>query len=337
MKDINFNLFKDSELNNRIPTKLVSVFNAEIHPLASLASEKLQNYIIDCAKTDLNFKLNHGNDTKKIGKMFGVLVVENIDGEIGYLQGFSGKLGNSNHHKGFVPPVFDLLDQNNFFNQGMSEITVLTNEINDFKNSNGFISLKNEFESANTKINSELKRLKEKKAELKKNRNTARQVAKQELLGTELEEVLVSLAKQSVETKSIFKTLETKLALKLEKAKSKYHIYVNRLDELTVYRKTKSSNLQQQLFDEYKFLNQQGESKLLRVIFNDPKGNKMPAGAGECSAPKLFQYAFSNNYKPIALAEFWWGKSPKSENKVHKQFYPPCTDKCVPILGFMLG
>ena len=336
MKDNNFILFNESDLNCLIPSQLVSVFNKDVHELAQLASQNLQNYILESAKIDDNFKLNHGNDTKKIGKMFGVLVVENENGELGYLQAFSGKLGNSNHHKCFVPPIFDLLDQNNFFNQGMTEITLLTNEINDFKNSNGFISLRKEFESVKSLVDSELKSLREKKIKLKKERNLARELAKVELSSNELEGVLTDLAKQSVETKSIFKVLETKLHLKLDSAKSKYEIYVDRLAELRIYRKTKSSNLQQQLFDEYKFLNKEGEYKLLRTIFNDPKGNKMPAGAGECSAPKLFQYAFLNKYKPIALAEFWWGKSPKSENKVHKQFYPPCLDKCVPILGFML-
>jgi tRNA pseudouridine32 synthase/23S rRNA pseudouridine746 synthase len=336
MKDNNFILFNDSELDCTIPTQLISVFNEDIHELAQLASDKLQNYITECAILDDNFKLNHGNDTKKIGKMFGVLVVENQEGKIGYLQAFSGKLGNSNHHENFVPPIFDLLEESNFFNQGMSEITVLSNEINDFKNSNGFLSLKHEFESSKTSLNLKLQNLKEKKASLKKRRNRSRQIAMQELVGTELKKVLNDLAKQSIETKFVFKTIEAKLCSEFENTKSKYDIYVNRLAELKDYRKTKSSNLQQQLFDEYKFLNKKGERKLLRTIFNDPKGNKMPAGAGECSAPKLFQYAFLNNYKPIALAEFWWGKSPKSDNKVHQKFYPPCADKCVPILGFML-
>lgn len=337
MNDDNFILLETADLKCAIPTELVSVFNVDVHELAKQASLKLQAYIIEQAKVDDNFKLNHGNDTKKIGKMFGVLVVENGKGELGYLQAFSGKLGNSNHHQNFVPPIFDLLDESNFFNQGMSEITVLSNEINEFKNSNGFISLKNKYENAKRVLDSKLKDLKAKKDVLKQARNKARQNAKKELSGIELEEVLSGLAKQSVETKFVFKTIETKLNLEFEKSKSKYDIYVNRLIELKKYRKTKSSNLQQQLFDEYQFFNQEGESKLLREIFNDPTGNKMPAGAGECSAPKLFQYAFLNKYKPIALAEFWWGKSPKSDNKVHKEYYPPCTDKCVPILGFMLS
>jgi len=337
MTDNNFILFKDSEIICTIPTELVSVYNKEAHPLAKLASEKLQYYISERAKTDLNFKLNHGNDTKKIGKMFGVLVVENKCGEVGYLQAFSGKLGNSNHHQNFVPPVFDLLDPNNFFNQGMSEITVLTNEINDFKNSSKFIGLqiKVENQTENTKL--QLNALSDEKSRLKQKRKSQRIQAKAELSEEDLKEVERILAKKSVESKAIFKAKEVDLKSKLTETVENFSQYSDRLKVMIEYRKLKSSNLQQQLFDEYKFVNYSGEVKLLRNIFNDPKGFKMPAGAGECSAPKLFQYAFSNSYRPIALAEFWWGKSPKSENKVHAKYYPPCTDKRVPILGYMLG
>ena len=63
---------------------------------------------------------------------------------------------------------------------------------------------------------------------------------------------------------------------------------------------------------------------------------KPPAGSGECSAPKLLQYAFANDLKPITMAEFWWGKSPNSEIRKHKNFYPACQSRCKPILTHML-
>ena len=86
--------------------------------------------------------------------------------------------------------------------------------------------------------------------------------------------------------------------------------------------------MQQKLFAEYSFLNQFGERKSIGEIFN----NNPPAGAGECAAPKLLHYAFEHSLKPIAMAEFWWGQSPKSEIRKHKQFYPACKSKCEPIL-----
>jgi len=49
------------------------------------------------------------------------------------------------------------------------------------------------------------------------------------------------------------------------------------------------------------------------------------------------QFAFLNDLKPIAMAEFWWGKSPNEEIRKHQQFYPACQGKCKPILTHMLA
>jgi len=83
-------------------------------------------------------------------------------------------------------------------------------------------------------------------------------------------------------------------------------------------------------------LNYKGKTKDLLDIFKDTLLLRPPAGAGECAAPKLFQYAYENELKPIAMAEFWWGASPKSEVRQHKRFYPSCRGKCEPILGHMM-
>lgn len=106
---------------------------------------------------------------------------------------------------------------------------------------------------------------------------------------------------------------------------------------LKEYRRCKSVNLQQQLFDCYVFLNKDKKTKNLCSIFDDHLSKRPPSGAGECAAPKLLQYAFKNNMKPLAIAEFWWGKTSKSGDRVHKNFYPACDEKCLPILTYMLG
>ena len=108
------------------------------------------------------------------------------------------------------------------------------------------------------------------------------------------------------------------------------------LEQLKEQRKNRSYELQHQLFASYVFLNSEGESKSLVKIFADYEGKIPPAGAGECSAPKLLHYAYQHQLTPLAIAEFWWGKSNKSETRQHLQFYPACHDKCVPILGFMV-
>jgi tRNA pseudouridine32 synthase/23S rRNA pseudouridine746 synthase len=101
-------------------------------------------------------------------------------------------------------------------------------------------------------------------------------------------------------------------------------------------RKKHSRLLQNQLFDQYFFLNQYGGEKSLNAIFKRAAYKNPPSGAGECAGPKLLQYAFQQNMKPLALAEFWWGQSPKSDTWKHGHFYPCCKEKCEPILAHML-
>ena len=118
----------------------------------------------------------------------------------------------------------------------------------------------------------------------------------------------------------------------LEDAKKEMQVFSDKITELKELRKQKSGELQQQLFKQYAFLNQNKKLKSIGAIFD----NNPPAGSGECAAPKLLQYALENDLIPIAMAEFWWGQSPKSEVRKHQQFYPACRSKCEPILEHML-
>jgi tRNA pseudouridine32 synthase/23S rRNA pseudouridine746 synthase len=109
------------------------------------------------------------------------------------------------------------------------------------------------------------------------------------------------------------------------------------INQLKENRKQHSINLQQEIFSRYTFINQKGEPKNIHELFKQASYKNPPAGAGECAAPKLLQYAFSHQLKPLALAEFWWGQSPKSVNWKHGEFYPCCKEKCEPILVHMLN
>ena len=108
--------------------------------------------------------------------------------------------------------------------------------------------------------------------------------------------------------------------------------------------KQMSQELQTWLFHQYRMLNAKGETKDLVDIWQDyhcsPRIRNRyplpPGGTGDCCAPKLLQYAFSHGLRPVCMAEFWWGESPKSEIRHHGQFYPACRGKCKPILTWML-
>ena len=109
------------------------------------------------------------------------------------------------------------------------------------------------------------------------------------------------------------------------------------LKELKAVRRKHSKMLQQKIFEQYFFLNQKKTPKSLNAIFLEAGYKNPPAGAGECAGIKLLQYAYLNDMRPLELAEFWWGKSPKSITWEHGRFYPNCKEKCEPILKHMLS
>ncbi len=108
--------------------------------------------------------------------------------------------------------------------------------------------------------------------------------------------------------------------------------------------KQMSQELQTWLFHQYQLLNARGETKDLVDVWQDyhcstrirSKYPLPPGGTGDCCAPKLLQYAYKEGLKPICMAEFWWGESPKNLIRHHEQFYPACRGKCLPVLTWML-
>jgi tRNA pseudouridine32 synthase/23S rRNA pseudouridine746 synthase len=113
--------------------------------------------------------------------------------------------------------------------------------------------------------------------------------------------------------------------------------------ELKERRKWMSEDLQLWLFQQYRMLNAYGEERDLLEIWHDYHSQKVrkkfpypPGGTGDCCAPKLLQYAYQQGWKPLCMAEFWMGASPKAEVRHDGQFYPACRGKCLPILTWML-
>lgn len=304
------------------------------HSLAITAAKELQVFIAE-SRFEHNFGLSpNASDFKTaIGKMFGVLVVQNQEGKLGYLSAFSGKLANSNHHQGFVPPVFDTLDINGFYKQGEAILNALNQEIQEIENSNAFIAGEKALEQAKIDFDQLLETTKSKMKAEKLDRNIQRQQQQILLSETEYEAFSLQLnresARQNIELKQLVKNWTSKIDLMSKE------LYAQ-VTSLKNERATLSAKLQKQLFENYTFLNHSGEEKSLLHIFSQTALQNPPSGAGECAAPKLLQYAFLNQLKPICMAEFWWGKSPDSEIRVHQQFYPACRGKCEPILNHML-
>ena len=269
------------------------------------------------------------------------LRVQKQNGELGYISAFSGKLAKGNHHERFVPPVFDILLEDGFFRTQEDIISAINREIERLENAPEYL---NQLQEEQLIISTSQNELVEIKSEIKTNkaqRDLLRKKYQTQLSSNEIDQAtfeqhLQELVKQSLKESYYLKDKTQQAKVAVEQTKAKTQLFKDTIDALKEERKIKSAACQQEIFDHYYFLNKEGQQKSLAAIFHATEDQKPPAGAGECAAPKLLQYAFLHKLKPIALAEFWWGQSPSSEIKKHGHFYPACRGKCEPILGHML-
>jgi tRNA pseudouridine32 synthase/23S rRNA pseudouridine746 synthase len=306
------------------------------HPLAQIAAAELQKEL-ETRDFNHDFGINNSQRNGAIGKMFGVLVVRTNNGEIGFLKAFSGKLGDTNFHRGFVPPVFDLLQKDGFFRIEETILNQLNKEIDDVEKSEGYIKSKKEYKNLENQIQKELSEYKSYLKKKKKERDEVRNSERSNLSENEYAILLEKLKNESISQQLEYKRLAKTNTKKLEDGRIEIDRAELKLVELKSLRKQKSNDLQNKIFEHYSFLNQDKEKRSLLSIFKDSIFQVPPAGAGECAAPKLFQFAFLTDLEPICMAEFWWGMPPDSEVRVHRQYYPACRGKCEPILNHMLS
>lgn len=326
-----FRYFKTDISGISLPEKFTFPFYYEPHELSRIAAQELQEYLKTQTDFEHNFGLQKDQEGFVIGKMFGVLVCLDQNDKLGYLWGVSGKLADSNHHLYFVPPVFDMLTQNSFFKQEEAILNQYNRKIEALEQSMALAEAKKNLEQTKEEAQNDIRRQKRRIKDLKIQRDEKR-ASFDNLSPTTIEQLELELSEESKKESILLKKMTKYWNLTVENQKSKVESFQAEIDYLKLERANKSSELQQRLFAQYAFLNQNKKLKSVGEIFDD----NPPAGAGECAAPKLLHYAFQNNLKPIALAEFWWGQSPKSEIRKHKQFYPACRSKCEPILAHML-
>lgn len=331
------NYFTEGELSGiSLPERFTFPFYYDPHPLTKIAAEHLQQYLEAQTELDHNFGLHADAEGMVIGKMFGVLVVQDAEGRIGYLYACSGKLADSNDHTMFVPPVFDMLTEDSFFLKEQVVIDGINSEIEQLQADERYNMLKVELQQQSMLADKELSACKQLLKDNKEQRKQLREQQRVMLNEHEYSLFDAEMIKQSLYDKHQLKLLTEKWKGRLDNISTELQQVDNRLQTLKGERKERSAALQKQLFEQYVFLNKEGKEKSLQDIFSHTAFGKPPAGAGECATPKLLQYAFVHGCKPLAMAEFWWGASPRSEIRKHKQFYPACTGKCKPILGHML-
>jgi tRNA pseudouridine32 synthase/23S rRNA pseudouridine746 synthase len=333
---IHFTLFSSSIDHIKLPDTFTYPFYYEPHELCRIAADELQNHRLINHQFDHNFGLDSSETGMVIGKMFGVLVVQSAREQLGYLSAFSGKLADSNHHEGFVPPIYDMLVDGSRFNQEIIGLNEYNRQVEELESDPSYHNSKSNLKVTELKAKETIAQTKAKIKAEKAERKTLRIEQKSILSEEEYTALLDQLENQSIQSSYFLKDQIQYWKDKVSEAKAALDAVQSQIDELKRKRKTQSNALQQHLFQQYRFLNADGEEQDLLDIFSDRMGIPPPAGSGECAAPKLLNYAYQHQLKPIAMAEFWWGQSPKSQVRKHKQFYPACRSKCEPILGHML-
>ncbi len=305
------------------PRQFTYPFCYDVDPLAEAASLELQRYIADA---DLM------STEKGCGKMFGVLVVEYEDEsgalQRGFLAAYSGLLGGRNDWPYFVPPVFDAQQPDGHFKRTEREISAINSEIRAIENDPEYLQSVAQHEQTKKRLQAEVDAFKA-EVDAAKVRRDARRKSGEPLSEEEQAQMIRESQFMKAELRRRRKAME-----QAESTLNTQHSTF--LKSLQRKRKQMSDELQRWLFSAYRMLNAKGEERDLIDIFREYTHAMPPAGAGDCCAPKLLQYAYLHRLRPVCMAEFWWGESPASEIRHHLHYYPACRSKCLPILTHML-
>ena len=284
------------------------------------------------------------------GKTFGVLITENET-----LFAYSGQMLGRYDIEGFVPPVFDYLDEKGYFKIHEAEIVNINKDIDRLAASD------------------ELRQAREALYEAEAEKPVLPHSRDVDPTSEEYE----AYCRQRQFEKGEYRRQKAVWNEKMQECRNALQAIQDHITSLKQERKQKSDSLQHWLFEHFEMLNAKGEKKNLLDIFSEwakRTGSKCiipPSGSGECCAPKLLQYAYIKGLKPVEIAEICpspalWASSPQgarrklpsfAENVIGNttftlapwgedarmageglsfSFRPACQSRCKPILDWML-
>lgn len=302
------------------PLRFTFPFCYTPHPMCVAAAREVQRHIDDSGV----LQYEHGH-----GKMFGVLVVDCGDGGTGFLAAYSGLLAGRNDWPYFVPPVFDARQPGGYFRMREQQIVDVNREIERCEADPVRLALAEEMKSVENEARVATDDYRRQMKEARSRREEARRAGV-----SEAEEE--RLKRESQFMKAELRRMKHRYAERLDDIAARLRPLNEHLEHLRERRRDMSDGLQEWLFRRYEMLNAHGERRHLLDIFASTTAGVPPAGTGDCCAPKLLQYAYQRGYRPLCMAEFWWGEAPATELRRHGHFYPSCTGKCGPLLRYMM-
>lgn len=310
------------------------------HPLVKKAAGEVMDMM----------KKSQINETD--GKMLGVLICipfeganieqishlhrlncESTDNPIFYIAAFSGTVHGADGKvtssiDGFVPPIIDLTDPNGYFKRKEAEISQLNRRISKLAASSELNDLKASLVKAQKDRDEEITQMQTRISFSKMRRDEIR-------TETADSSILEELIRESQFQKAELKRIKDKWKLRISEIETEISEVQNEITELKSLRASMSDDLQKWIFESAIVHNASGESTSIWDIFQN-QGLTPPGGTGDCAAPKLLEYAYKNGLQPLAMGEFWYGKSPETAVRTHGHFYPSCTSKCGPLWGYMM-
>ena len=262
------------------------------------------------------------------GKMLGVLICRT-----GFLAAFSGTVKGPDGSvtasvDGFVPPIIDLTDEQGYFKINEATITRLNKELKILSSSPAYNAMKTELINAQATRDAEIEALQDQirlaKIQRDKIRNESTDPSK-----------LDGLIRESQFQKAELKRCKDRWKEHIREIENQISEFEATIRDLKARRAEQSDALQKWIFENAIVHNGAGESLSIWEIFSCG-GLTPPGGTGDCAAPKLLNYAFAHGLEPLAMGEFWYGASPDTAVRTHGHFYPSCTSKCGPLLGYMM-
>lgn len=262
------------------------------------------------------------------GKMFGVLVVENSAGRIGFLRAYSGMLDGRWDVAGFVPPLFDRAVRAQVEPAGDAVVKALSAEVETLAHAPELAAARGACASLAVQQAEELAEFRERRLGNREQRH-----ARRAMLAADDAAAREALDQESRGDKSERRRIAAAHELERQALHEVREQLEQRLLDAAHRRQTYCRALMSQIHDTYQVVNARGESRSLRELYSP---GEPPAGAGDCAAPKLLAFAYAHGLRPVALAEFWWGAPPNTGGRIAGAFYSACRDKCAPLLPFML-
>jgi tRNA pseudouridine32 synthase/23S rRNA pseudouridine746 synthase len=311
-----------------LPERMPSPFAMEPHALARRAAQLVASEIQAAAPG-----FAHDFDKTGDGKMFGVLVVVDQEGRVGFLRAVSGMLGGQWRVQGFAPPLFDLEDRERFWPAGQVRLAEIEQELQQLLEGPDAQRLADEASAMKSQHAGSLEELRARQGEERSQR--ARRREEIELLTDEEQKAkkLEALAEESRASRREGKLLRKEQELSWQEIADRQAAMEAARLQIKRKRRDVSNGLLVKIQDGYRLINARGESASLASLYAP---QEPPGGSGDCAAPKLLGYANRHGLRPIALAEFWWGAEPSGGGRHSEHFYPPCKSKCGPLLPFLL-